>query len=114
MSPGRRRARKASVPASRASEHLVLTAAERKAALLGVIGAAERRLGKPVLTAIQVTMWGALRAAGLRPPLRGQALLDAAGRPAGAGINLLHFHLQPALEPTAVRIVSVDTARPSP
>ena len=44
-----------------------------------LVATAERALGKPVLTAIQVTMWGALHAAGRRPPLtlRGQALLDA-------------------------------------
>ena len=45
---------------------------------LDLVARAEQRLGKPVLTAIQVTMWGALRAAGLRPPVSGQALLAAA------------------------------------
>jgi maleate isomerase len=44
---------------------------------LDLVARAEARLGKPVLTAIQVTMWGALRAAGVRPPVGGQALLMA-------------------------------------
>ena len=46
---------------------------------LDLLARAEARLGKPVLTAIQVTMWGALRAAGRRPPpdVRGQSLLAA-------------------------------------
>ena len=44
-----------------------------------LVGRAEARLREPVLTAIQVTMWGALRAAGIRPPVTGQALLEAGG-----------------------------------
>jgi hypothetical protein len=32
---------------------------------VNLVARAERRLGKPVLTAIQVTMWGAFRAAGV-------------------------------------------------
>ena len=39
----------------------------------------ERRLGKPVLTANQVTMWGALRRAGLPAPAIDQALFRVAG-----------------------------------
>jgi maleate isomerase len=50
---------------------------------LDLVARAEARLGKPVLTAIQVTMWGALRAVGLRPPVGGQALLaSSTGVPA--------------------------------
>ena len=48
---------------------------------IDLVATAEAQLGKPVLTAIQVTMWGALHAAGARPPVDGQALLAA--RPSG-------------------------------
>ena len=42
-----------------------------------LVARAEQRLGKPVLTAIQVTMWGAFRAAGVSLRLAGQSLLSA-------------------------------------
>ncbi|MEO7295832.1 MAG: hypothetical protein ABIZ57_06790 [Candidatus Limnocylindria bacterium] len=47
-----------------------------------LVARAETALGKPVLTAIQVTMWGACRAAGLSLRLAGQSLL--ATRPLAA------------------------------
>ncbi|PRX47910.1 maleate isomerase [Prauserella shujinwangii] len=44
-----------------------------------LIAPLERRLGIPVLTANQVTMWAALRAAGLEPQGVGQRLFDGLG-----------------------------------
>jgi len=44
---------------------------------LDLVARAEARLGKPVLTAIQVTMWGAFRAAGAPLRLVGQSLTAA-------------------------------------
>jgi len=46
---------------------------------IDLVAKAEARLGKPVLTAIQVTMWGALLAAGVRPAASGQTLMAASG-----------------------------------
>ncbi len=42
-----------------------------------VIGPLERALGKPVLSANQVSIWAALRAAGLPTPECGHRLLEA-------------------------------------
>ncbi|MGO1974724.1 MAG: maleate cis-trans isomerase family protein [Propionibacteriaceae bacterium] len=56
-----------------------------------IIAPLERELGVPILTANQVTLWAALRAAGLRAVGPGQALLSQRrqpsrrGRSAGAG-----------------------------
>ena len=48
----------------------------------------ERELGKPVLTAIQVTMWGAFRAAGVRVSFENQALFRAtASATSGAALG---------------------------
>lgn len=48
-----------------------------------IIGPLERALGKPVLTANQVTMWGALRAMGLESTAAGQWLVETS-RPSAA------------------------------
>ncbi|GAA3759600.1 maleate cis-trans isomerase family protein [Salinactinospora qingdaonensis] len=47
-----------------------------------IIAPLERMLGKPVLAANQVTMWGALRAIGRDPVAHGQWLVEATGRTA--------------------------------
>ncbi|GAA1101117.1 MAG: Asp/Glu racemase [Nocardiopsis sp. BM-2018] len=43
-----------------------------------IIAPLERELGKPVIAANQVTMWGLLRAAGRRAVAHGQSLIDVA------------------------------------
>lgn len=50
-----------------------------------IIAPLERELGVPVLTANQVTLWAALRAAGLRAVGPGQSLLQLRRRGAGTG-----------------------------
>ncbi|GAA4616449.1 maleate cis-trans isomerase family protein [Saccharopolyspora hordei] len=47
-----------------------------------IIGPLEQELGKPVLTANQVTLWAALRMMGLRPVAPEQRLLQAVDAPA--------------------------------
>ncbi|WP_222854301.1 hypothetical protein [Fodinicola acaciae] len=58
-----------------------------------IIAPLERELGKPVLSANQVTMWAALRAAGLPAPRCGQLLFQpdvpSAAAPADAGARSL-------------------------
>jgi len=53
---------------------------------LGVIGAAEADLGKPVVSSASATLWNALRTAGISTPVPGcgRLLADAAYRPATA------------------------------
>ncbi|GAA1856878.1 hypothetical protein GCM10009836_41430 [Pseudonocardia ailaonensis] len=51
-----------------------------------VIASLERELGKPVLTANQVTMWAALRAIGRQAVGPGQALVDGRGTAVGAPV----------------------------
>jgi maleate isomerase len=53
-----------------------------------VLAAAERDLGKPVLSANQVSMWAALRAAGLPAMPTGQLLFDAPEPPLAAEVPL--------------------------
>ena len=40
-------------------------------ATLGVVDKLEQRLGKPVVTSVQATFWGALRAAGVKDKIEG-------------------------------------------
>ena len=40
-------------------------------ATLGVVDKLEQRLGKPVVTSVQATFWGALRAAGVEDKIEG-------------------------------------------
>jgi maleate cis-trans isomerase len=44
-------------------------------ATLGVIERLEHRLGKPVVTSVQATFWGALRAAGIEDRIDGAGQL---------------------------------------
>ncbi len=51
----------------------------------GLLGELERRFGMPVLSANQVTMWAAMRAAGVQPQIDDQALFRVAAAGAAAG-----------------------------
>ena len=46
-------------------------------ATLGVVDKLEKKLGKPVVTSVQATFWGALRIAGITDRIEGSGLLLA-------------------------------------